>query len=59
VPARSQTAALPFPNGRDTSICRSGKDVASLTNAERPTGELDVPDAPSTTSEKPAPVGRV
>lgn len=42
-PERSQIAALPSPKGRDTSTCRSGKDVPLLANAERPTGEPDGP----------------
>ncbi len=57
-PERSQTAALPFPRGRDTSTCRSGSEVALPSNAERPTAEPDGPGRPSTTSEKPAPVRR-
>lgn len=60
-PESSQTAVLPSPSGRETSIWRSGNTVGSLgfqLNALFPTAAPVPPGLPSSTNEKPCPADR-
>ncbi len=53
----SHTHALPLPSGRDTTICRSGKELGSVwsqLNVDVATGRLLGPGLASTTMKKPS-----
>ena len=55
-PIESQTAGLPLPSGRETTICRLGNPLAL--NVCVPTGRPLGPGIASTTRKKPNPSGR-